>query len=329
MKHRILEVLKNENKYVSGQELCDMFNVSRTAIWKNIKSLKEEGYEIDSVNNKGYRLIKSPNIVNEVSVKSELNTNWIGRYIEYYDEIDSTNIRAKHLGEENGEDGSVIIANTQTSGRGRRGNKWESKKGDSISFTILLCPETRAEKASGLTLLAAMAVAKAINNINGIEARIKWPNDIVVNGKKVVGILTEMSTDMEYVNYVVVGIGINVNTVEFPKEISNIATSLKLEAGTEINRSRLIADTLYNFEKYYEIFIQTNDLTLLSEEYNNILVNRNKEVYIVDRQNELNKIKRTAVGIDKEGRLIVKDEKGDFEKIISGEVSVRGIYGYI
>ncbi len=329
MKHKILEVLKNENEYVSGQELCDMFNVSRTAIWKNIKSLKAEGYEIDSVNNKGYRLITSPNSINEVSIKSELNTEWIGKYIEYYDEINSTNIRAKQLGEENGENGSVIIANTQTNGRGRRGNKWESKKGDSISFTILLRSEIEAEKASGLTLVAAMAVASAMNNIEGIEAKIKWPNDIVVNGKKVVGILTEMSTDMEYVNYVVVGIGINANTEEFPEEIRDIATSLKLEVGEEINRSRLIADTLYDFEKYYKIFMQTGDLTLLSEEYNNLLVNKDKEVYIFGKKNEVNKIKRIAVGIDKDGGLIVKNEKGDFEKIISGEVSVRGIYGYI
>ncbi len=329
MKHKILEVLKNSEEYISGQELCDTFNVSRTAIWKNIKSLKEEGYEIDSVNNKGYRLIKAPNSINEVSVKSELNTNWIGKYIEYYDEIDSTNIRAKQLGEENGANGSVVIANTQTNGRGRRGNRWESQEGDSISITILLRPEIEADKASGLTLVAAMAVVNGINNIEGLEAKIKWPNDIVVNSKKVVGILTEMSTDMEYVNYVVVGIGINVNTEKFPDEISDIATSLKLELGAEINRSKLIADILFEFEKYYEIFMRTGDLTLLSEEYDNLLINKDEEVYIIDRKNEANKIKRIAIGIDKDGGLIVKNEKGDFEKIISGEVSVRGIYGYI
>lgn len=312
--------------HVSGQDLCDELQVSRTAIWKYIKALKEEGYVIEAVNNKGYKLISTPDRIDETSIRSQLKTSYIGNVIEYYDEIDSTNIRAKALGESDGIDGTVVVANEQTAGRGRRGRAWKSPAGSSVAFTILLRPELKAINAPSLTIVAAMAVAAAINNIEGLEGNIKWPNDIVVNGKKVVGILTEMSTDMEYINYVVVGIGININTESFPDDIKDMATSLRVEAGREINRSKVIADTLCYFEKYYKQFIETHDLTLLSEDYNNMLINKDKEVYIMENEQ---KRKAIAIGIDKEGALIIKNINGDFEKVIAGEVSVRGLYGYI
>ena len=223
MKSEILRLLKESNDYISGQQLCDRFHVSRTAVWKAIEQLKKEGYEIEAVRNRGYRLLDSPDIMSETEIKSLMETEWAGKEVLYFDEIDSTNNRAKELGEKDGTHGTLLVADRQVAGKGRRGRVWESPKGISIYMTILLRPQLIPTKAPMLTLVMAQSVAEGIRDVTGMEVGIKWPNDIVMNKKKVCGILTEMSTEIDYINYVVIGVGINVNQKSFDEELKDKA----------------------------------------------------------------------------------------------------------
>lgn len=325
MKEKILELLKSQSGYVSGQDICNQLGVSRTAVWKNINALKEEGYRIDSVSNRGYKLLGEPDVIDAMRIREYLHTKWLGREIFYEKEIDSTNTQAKRMGEHDAVNGTVVIAERQTAGKGRRGKTWISPAGNCY-FSILLRPEVVVDRASIITLVSALALAKAIKQVAALDTMIKWPNDVIANGKKLCGILTESSTDLEYINYVVVGIGVNVNQTDFPEEIKDMASSICLEIGQEVNRAELLGTFLNIFEEYYEIFLETEDLSRLSDEYNQMLVNRGKEVKIIEKDQE--RI-LTAIGIDNKGGLIVENKDGQRETIISGEVSVRGIYGYV
>lgn len=325
MKEKILTLLKSSSDYVSGQDICNLLGVSRTAVWKNINALKQEGYVIDSVNNKGYRLISEPDIINEMRIREYMNTKWMGKNIIYLPVTDSTNTQAKRLGEEGAEHGTLVVTQCQTAGRGRRGRSWESPEGN-IYFTFILRPDVEVSRASMITLVSALALAKAIEKVAGLNTQIKWPNDVVANGKKLCGILTESSTDLEYINYVVVGIGINVNQASFPDELADKASSLLLELGRSVNRGAVLGEFLNRFEAYYEIFIETEDMSGLIDTYNELLVNCGREVKIIEKDRE--RILK-AIGIDENGGLIVENPEGVRESIISGEVSVRGLYGYV
>lgn len=326
MKAEILRLLKKHDGYLSGQQLCEEFQVSRTAVWKVIEQLKSEGYEIEAVRNKGYRLVKSPDILSEAEITSLMQTKWAGRKVIYYEETDSTNIRAKEYGEKQAEHGVLFVADMQDAGKGRRGRSWTSPKGSSIYMTILLHPEILPVKAPQLTLLMAIAAVEGIRKETGLEAKIKWPNDVVVHGKKISGILTEMSAEVDYIHYVVIGIGINVNQESFAEEVGDHATSLRLECKREVRRASLIAAIMERFEVCYERFLETEDLSALKECYNDMLVNRDQDVKILEPGNEY---EAHAIGIDENGELIVRLPDGREEKIYAGEVSVRGVYGYV
>lgn len=252
-------------------------------------------------------------------------TKWIGRDTFYYESIDSTNEQAKRLAEEGYGNGTLIVANYQNAGKGRRGRSWESPAGTSISMTLLLKPDIEPNNASMITLVAALAVAKAITRLTGADAEIKWPNDIVMNGKKVCGILTEMSVQFDHVHYIVVGIGINVSTEYFPKEIQDIATSLRFETGKMIHRAELIEAVWEYFEEDYESYLQTQDLQNLVKDYNARLVNMHQQVKVLDPKEPY---EGKARGITPKGELIV-DTWNSRKLVASGEVSVRGIYGYV
>lgn len=325
MKSEILQVLKETDGYVSGQELCERFGVSRTAIWKAINMLKERGYEIESVTNKGYRIISEPDIMDADEIKSIWKAKTLGEEIRYLDVIDSTNTMAKALAEEGYPSGTLVVADQQTAGKGRRGREWESPKDCGIFMTMMLKPDIVPNNASMLTLVAALAQAKALAEITGEDVRIKWPNDIVLNGKKIVGILTEMSAQFDYINHIVIGIGINVNNTSFPESIQDMATSLFLETGKHFKRSEIIARTWEYFEEYYELFLETEDLSALQKEYNAMLVNMHKGVKVLDPKEPF---EGKAMGITKNGELIV-DTWESRKLVSSGEVSVRGIYGYV
>lgn len=331
-KSDILTLLRNGKDYVSGQQLCDQFGVSRTAVWKVINQLKEEGYEIESVPRKGYRLVETPkDILSKSEIASRLHTKWAGRKLYYLESTGSTNTDAKRLAEEGEPHGTTIVANMQTAGRGRRGRTWQSPAGANTYFTILLKPDFSPDKASMLTLVMALSVAEAIEEITGLKADIKWPNDIVVHKKKVVGMLTEMSTtpEMDEIQYVVIGVGTNVNydsPEDFPEELRPTATSLRMEAGHLINRAALTERMLARFEVNYEKFEETLDLSGLMDSYEKHLINVGAQVRVLDPAGEYTGISR---GINAVGELLVEKENGETINVYAGEVSVRGLYGYV
>lgn len=327
MKDKVLRLLRENDTYISGQSICEQLDVSRTAVWKAVSSLRAEGYEIDSVSNRGYKLVSVPEIMSKAEIVSQLDTKWLGRNLYYFDEIDSTNEFLKHLPEDEAVNGAVCVGDQQTAGKGRLGRTWISPKGSSIYMSYLVTNDILApRKAPMITLVSALATADAIAKFTGLDVGIKWPNDIVVNGKKVCGILTEMSGDMDNVKEIVIGIGVNVNMKEFDSDIEDKATSLRIELGRKLKRTDLIILMLKSFEKYYQEFINCGDLSSLAPEYNSILVNRDKEVRIIEHDNEWSAV---AKCINDTGELIVVDSEGKEQQIISGEVSVRGIYGYV
>lgn len=333
MKKRILALLRKCDTYVSGQEICDRLNISRTVVWKYIHILQEEGYEIETMKKKGYRFIKAPDCLTSAEIISQLSTKVFAQKTIHYKEVDSTNEEAKRLAENGAIHGTLVVADYQTRGKGRRGKTWLSSKDTCIYMSLVLRPDMETQYASGLTLAAALAVSDGIDRLleemdERVKCRtkIKWPNDIIINGKKVCGILTEMSGELDYINHVVIGMGINVNDDEFPQEIASMATSLKLESKKTQNRAKLVAYIMEALEEYYLLYRKTNDLSLLLEQYNEKLINVNEKVKLIRRGEEQIRI---ALGADETGALIVKDENDIEEKIISGEVSVRGVYGYV
>ena len=325
MKAEVLAALREAEGYVSGQELCERFGVSRTAIWKAVKQLKNAGYEIQAVQNRGYRILSTPDILSVNELQSIRKTEWLGNTIHYEPVLDSTNTKAMQLAEEGAPHGTLIVTDKQENGRGRRGRRWETPPGSAIAMTFLLRPQLSPNNASMLTLITALAVVRAINDLTGLKVGIKWPNDIVVNGKKVCGILTEMSAQIDYINHIVIGIGINVRVDEFPEEIKDMATCLYKECGEDINRAAMIERICEYFEAYYDIFLQKEDLTDIASEYNAYMVNLNQTVKVLDPKEPY---EGKARGITTRGELVVDTWKSR-KLVSSGEVSVRGIYGYV
>ncbi len=326
MKTEILRYLKEADGYISGQELCERFQVSRTAVWKVVRQLEAEGYEIEAVRNRGYRLKTAGDILSQADILSSIRGSWAGREILYLDEVDSTNTAAKKAAENGAVHGTLVVSERQTGGKGRRGRAWDSPRGTGIFMTLILRPNMAPVHASMLTLVAALAVADGIRECTGAESLIKWPNDIVMSGKKICGILTEMSADPDCINYVAVGIGINVNMEEFPEEIRGVAASIFTETGKKTKRSLLISAVMAAFERYYEVFMKTTDMSGLLEDYNGKLANCGRTVRVLDPAGEYS---GTAIGIDREGELLVEMEDTTVRRVLSGEVSVRGIYGYV
>lgn len=318
MKEKILDILKSADGYVSGERISEMLNVSRAAVWKHIKKLKESGYKIESVTNKGYRLVSSPDILTEDGIKSSLKTDFIGRSVYIYDAADSTNSRAKE--NSSAPDGSLFIADAQTGGKGRLGRSWASPSGVGIWMSLLLKPSISPNEISQITLAAGLAVCRAI----GSGAVIKWPNDIVIGTKKVCGILTEMSAEIDMVNYVVCGIGINVNTPSFDGELSEKATSLLLETGEARSRAEIVSAVLNEFEPLYADFLK-NGLKNILPEYKPLCVTLGRDVSVTYKGEAFT---ARAVDIDNSGALVI-ERGGERITVNSGEVSVRGIYGYI
>ncbi|SKC92874.1 biotin--[acetyl-CoA-carboxylase] ligase [Maledivibacter halophilus] len=327
MKKEVLEVLKkNKNNFISGEQLSNRLGVTRTSIWKQINILKEEGYKIESISRKGYKLIEEPDILSRDDLLIELQNNKLGNDIYYFKTIDSTNNYGKKLALDGALEGTIVLSDEQTGGRGRLGRAWVSPPGTSISMSIILRPTIYPNEAAKITEITAAAVANAISRVTKLKTGIKWPNDIIINSKKVCGILTEMSAEINSINYVIVGMGINVNINEFPDEINNVATSLKKELNMEISRKELVINIVNEFEKLYYDFINTGDLSKTVEICKEKSVILGKMIKIINR-NEI--IIAKAIDIDENGELIIKKDDGEIINIISGEISVRGINSYI
>ena len=326
MKTKILKRLKSSDSFVSGEKLSEEFGMTRSGIWKYMNQIKEDGYIIESVPRKGYRILFSPDILTLEEIEEHLTTNFIGRKIYYFESIDSTNDKAKIIAVDE-EEGTVVIAEEQTGGKGRLGRKWISPKGKGIWMSIILKPSVEPFKVGSITLLGAAAIFKGLENM-GISSKIKWPNDIIIDDKKISGILTEMSAELNRINHLIMGIGINVNLdqVDIPEDLKDKATSLKINGDRKIDRKVLLAHILNEFEKLYIPFRENGDTSIAIDICKKNSATVGNEVKIIRGKEE--KLGR-AIDIDEKGQLIVEFKDGKIENIFSGEVSVRGVNGYI
>lgn len=320
--YRILELLRRQEGFLSGEDIGRELSITRAAVWKGIKKLREEGYEIEAVTNRGYRLTNPETMYNKRELEQGLKTKTMGQSIYFYEETDTTNNRARELALEGAPEGTLVVAEKQTAGRGRRGKVWESPLGTGIWMSLVLRPQIAPTEASVLTLLCGLATAEAIEAETGLSAGIKWPNDILINGKKAVGILTEMDCEMSEVHFVIPGIGINVNTASFPPEIAEIATSLYLECGKTVSRRRLVHKVLERLEEHYETFLRTGSFAAMLEDYRKHCITLGKEVHVLGREPFF----AEALDITPEGELLVcRADNGKEEVVFSGEVSIRGV----
>lgn len=320
--YRILELLRRQEGFLSGEDIGRELSITRAAVWKGIKKLREEGYEIEAVTNRGYRLTNPETMYNKRELEQGLKTKTMGQTIYFYEETDTTNNRARELALEGAPEGTLVVAEKQTAGRGRRGKVWESPLGTGIWMSLVLRPQIAPAEASVLTLLCGLATAEAIEAETGLSAGIKWPNDILINRKKAVGILTEMDCEMSEVHFVIPGIGINVNTASFPPEIAEIATSLYLECGKTVSRRRLVHKVLERLEEHYETFLRTGSFAAMLEDYRKHCITLGKEVHVLGREPFF----AEALDITPEGELLVRRaDNGKEEVVFSGEVSIRGV----
>lgn len=314
VKDKILErLVYMKGMRVSGEELAGEFSVSRTAIWKHIKALRDEGYMIDSSTNLGYSLAGTPDTLSPGEIKAGIHTKIIGKEIKYFKETQSTNIIAREIAP-SVEEGTIVIAESQTAGRGRLGRKWISPEGG-IWLSIILKPKIEPLHAPRITLLAGVSVARAIRSL-GLTAKIKWPNDILINGKKVCGILTEIGAEADLIDYIVIGIGIdaNVDIDSFPDEIRDNSTSLKKEMGKKINRVDFVRKLIEEFDSEYLKF-QKEGFQPILEEWRNMSATIGEWVKI---STQTRTIYGEAVGVDNEGALILESSEGHLEKVVAG-----------
>jgi len=314
IKDKILEnLILNRGKYVSGEMLAGELSVSRTAIWKHVQALRDEGYMIKSSTKEGYTLLGSPDVLAPAGIKVGLKTSMMGKNIHYFKETESTNILARDMAG-SVDEGTVIIAESQTGGRGRMGRKWISPEGG-IWLSVVLKPRMQPMHASRITLLSGVAVAKTIRSYE-LPAKIKWPNDVLINGKKVCGILTEIGAEMDSIQYVVVGVGIdaNVDTETFPEDFRDSSTSLKNELGHDIDRVEFVQRLLSELESLYLKF-QKEGFSSIMEEWRNMSATIGEWVKITTQTRA---IYGEAVGVDSEGALILETGEGKLEKIVAG-----------
>ena len=335
-KQEVLRQLREADDYLSGQQLCEALGVSRTAVWKIIKRLKEDGYPIEAVTNKGYRLlsVEGKDLLNQEELERRLNTRWAGHPLFYMQETGSTNTDIFRFSEEGYPQGTLAVSAKQTAGKGRRGRTWISPPDVNIYMSILLKPGFKPETAPMLTLVMALAVHRACEELYGAECDfgIKWPNDIVADARgegyrKICGILTEMRVEENEIRDIVIGTGLNVNQTGFPDEIRETAGSLALALGRQVSRADLVAAVWQHFEAYYEVFEKAQSLKPLKEQYERALVNRGKKVRVLD---PIEPFEGTALGISGTGELLVQPDDGSaVREIGTGEVSVRGVMGYV
>jgi len=321
MKSNILDILYLSSEYISGEVISKKLGVSRTAIWKHINLLKKEGYAIYSINNKGYKLVKENLPLNEYEVKR----HYKGKIkLNYIKETDSTNTYAKKTAKNNTNEIEMVFTSIQKKGRGRLKREFISNNNEGIWASYVFKPNMEPQKATIFTLAASVAVCKLLVDKCGINAQIKWPNDIIVNNKKICGILTEMSCEMDNINYIITGIGINVLQKEFDKALNNIATSIYQVTKQKYDRGLLIAYLCYNIDDIYKE-ITNNNIDAIIKKWNEFSLTNGKEIKI---QKGSESLYGKAIGIDKIGRLIVELTDGKREVFNSGEISIRGIMGY-
>ncbi len=330
MKYAIAKMLKDAAPdYVSGRDIGRRLDVSRTAVWKHVEELRKEGYSIEASTRCGYRLLSSEERLNAWEISQELGTRVAGSEILYFDSLDSTNRYAGKLASEGCNEGLTVIAGRQTGGRGRLGRSWESPAEKGIYLSIVLKPDIAPVESPILTFAAAVAVEKAIRTTTGIKAGIKWPNDLIIDGRKVCGILLEMNSEADKVNYVILGIGLNYSqsVEDFPKELKDRAISLKLAAaaGSRFDRLSLIKSILRELDSVLKL-VKEGSYEKILDVWREYSITLGKEIAFKIKDNGYC---GTAIDITGEGRLLVECRDGARRELLSGEISIRGINGYV
>jgi BirA family biotin operon repressor/biotin-[acetyl-CoA-carboxylase] ligase len=322
LKESILRLLKNSRpEYHSGEEICKSLNVTRTAVWKHIQTLREEGYVIDARPRAGYRLTGIPDRLYPVEILDGLATRVLGREIDYYEDIGSTNEVARERAAKGAGEGLLVVAEEQTGGKGRLGRQWYSPRSKGIIFTLLLYPPVNPSRASQITMLAAVSLASAIRSETGVGAGIKWPNDLLIGGRKVCGILAELSAEVDRIGHLVVGIGINANQDlgDFPEDVRDKATSLKLETGATVSRVRLLQVSLESFEHWYGLWLERGfEPVLAAWKQMSISLNCPVRLHTLDKSWD-----GWAEDVDSDGALLLRLPDGSLQRFVSGEVSLR------
>jgi BirA family biotin operon repressor/biotin-[acetyl-CoA-carboxylase] ligase len=318
-KEKILNLLRSScSGFVSGEELARTCGISRTMVWKHIKSLEREGFGIEAVPSQGYKIASLPDILRQGDIKRGLGTRVIGKTVRLLSEVASTNTLAMELAANGAPEGTVVIAETQTGGKGRLGRKWISPKGN-LYLSVVLRPKIPMHKAPLITLMGAVASASAIKTTCGLEAGIKWPNDILLSGRKVSGLLTEMSAEQDRIRHIVLGIGVDVNMEmgELPPEVRGLTTTLAAETGAKINRTVLLQQLLRDLERRYRKFLK-NDADIL-EEWKQLDLTIGNRVTVSGAGE---RVEGLAQGVDNEGRLIVRLEDGTSRTVAAGDVTI-------
>lgn len=316
------ELKKSFGDTVSGELLSSKFNISRAAVSKHINTLKKSGYCIESSPKKGYRLTSVSDLLLPDEISDNLPTDIFGKKdIYYYEFIDSTNNKAKLIAAEGAPEGSIVVAEYQSDGRGRKGRSWLSSTSEGICISLILRPVIPPTEVSKITLMTAVAIAETLLNLTDIDVKIKWPNDILVNGKKLAGILTEMSMEIDAIDYVVVGLGLNINTDadSFADEVKEIATSIKIETGTFFSRVEIIKEFLSTFEAHY-LDVQKNGFASILSRWKELSDIIGKTASVVEAGLTID---GRIMDIAEDGTLILKDDAGKLYKIISGDVLMR------
>ncbi|MFC7783568.1 biotin--[acetyl-CoA-carboxylase] ligase [Rossellomorea sp. GCM10028870] len=322
IKKKLLHALsESDQDFLSGQALAEIAGCSRTAIWKHIEELRKEGFVLEAVRKKGYRIIETPDSVTESKIRLGLQTKTLGRVIHYEESVQSTQRIAHVLAGDGAAEGTLVIADEQTAGRGRLMREWHSSKGTGIWMSLILKPLLPPQKAPQFTLITAVAVVQAIEEATDLHPQIKWPNDILIDGKKVTGILTELQAESDKINSIIIGIGMNVNHTKehFPDELQTIATSLAIEQGDTLSRSEIVQKVLERIEALYSIYMKEGftPIKLLWESY---AISIGKKI----RARTINgTIEGRALGITDEGVLKIEDTTGTVHQIYSADIEVN------
>ncbi|MCJ8011051.1 biotin--[acetyl-CoA-carboxylase] ligase [Paenibacillus sp. KQZ6P-2] len=321
-KETLLDVLlASSQEFVSGEEISRRLSISRAAVWKQINKLREAGYEFEAVPNRGYRILRKPERLEALSLLKALKTSAIGRKVKMIESTVSTQEEARMLAEEGAPEGTLVIAEEQTGGKGRMGRKWYSPKGKGIWMSLVLRPEQPMHYMPQLTLLTGVAVCRAVRKVSSVEAGLKWPNDLLVNGRKICGILLESAAEDEYVRYCIAGIGISVNLdpEDYPEELAGVATSLKIESGEQVERATLIASVLEEFENLYGLY-QQEGFGPIASLWEALSVTLGKPVTVNTARGL---VEGTAAKLDQTGALLMDIGDGQLVPIFSGDVELR------
>jgi len=316
---KILNLFRSHpDHYISGQDISRTLDISRAAVWKQVEALRELGFEIEAKHSAGYRLVAAPDLLLASEIENGLNTQLLGRSVVTHAEIDSTNTEVRRLAEAGAVEGTVVVADRQSAGRGRLGRRWESPAGVNLYCSILLRPNIPLHQASQLTFLSAVAVAETLNDVCGLTAKVKWPNDILVAGAKISGLLNEMNAETEQIHFVILGIGVNLNMLveQFPQELNYRATSALLEAGKPVDRLLFLRVLLEKLDHFYCEFLHEGFVSIRRRW--EALCNTINAAVEVDMGNT--KLKGTVVGLDPDGALRLQLENGNIERILAGDV---------